>query len=219
MPELLTIADDVEVELMERKSRFLTRLHRVSSVAEADARIRQARAQHPGARHHCTALIIGDGIANTSPTHRSNDDGEPSGTAGLPMLVALQQAHLVDVAAIVVRYFGGVKLGAGGLVRAYTAGVEQAVSAARLLRRTELLVAEITVPFAEIGVAENAVRLWAEQHGATVEQTVYDADSARSRLLLEPSLFEGLAADVAAWSQGRFSPVAAGREVRDIPVS
>lgn len=218
MPELLTIADDVEMEFIERKSRFLTRLHRVSSVEQAHAHIRAARAQHPGARHHCTALIIGDGIDNTSPTHRSNDDGEPSGTAGLPMLIALQQAHLVDVAAIVVRYFGGVKLGAGGLVRAYTAGVEQAVAAARLLRRTELLAAEIAVPFTEAGIAENAVRIWAEQHAATVEPTEYDVTGARLHLLLDPELLEDLRADTAVWSQGRFAPVEVGREIRDVPI-
>lgn len=218
MPELLTLATDVEVEFTEKKSRFITRLHRVTSTEQSDALFRAARAQHPNARHHCTALIISDGFENTSPIHRSNDDGEPAGTAGLPMLIALQQAHLVDVAAIVIRYFGGVKLGAGGLVRAYTAGVEQAVGAASLLRRTELAVAELDVSFAEAGVAENAVRMWAEAHGASVAPTVYGAAGATLHVLLAPERMGGFAEDVAAWSQGRLVPREAGRRIADIPV-
>src|SRR5690606_26262101 len=137
MPSPLVLAADVETELVEKKSRFLTRLHRVSEVEQADALLRAARAEHPGARHHCTALVLEE-TAERAEVHRSNDDGEPSGTAGMPMLQSLLHADLVDVFAVVIRYFGGVKLGAGGLVRAYTAGVEQAVAAATLLRRTEL---------------------------------------------------------------------------------
>ena len=218
MPELRTIAQDVEVEFTERKSRFITRLHRASTTDDSDALIRAARAQHPQARHHCTALIIGDGIENTSPIHRSNDDGEPSGTAGLPMLMALQQAQLVDVVAIVIRYFGGIKLGAGGLMRAYTAGVEQAIAAAQLLRRTELLAVELPVPFADVGSAENFLRIWAEHNGATVEPTSYDADGGRLRILLEPGQRDALAADVAAWSQGHCALRDVGREIRDVPI-
>src|SRR5699024_12304898 len=96
---------------------------------------------------------------------------EPAGTAGMPMLQSLLQAGLVDTFAVVIRYFGGVKLGAGGLVRAYTAGVEQAVAAASLLRRTELVVARIEVPPAGVGVAEDAGRLWATAPGAAVDPT------------------------------------------------
>lgn len=219
MAELRTISDSVVVEFVEKKSRFITELHPVASVEEADEHIREARRSHPGARHHCTALIIGDGIENTSPTHRSNDDGEPSGTAGLPMLIALQQAQLVDVVAIVIRYFGGVKLGAGGLVRAYTAGVEQAVAAASLRRRTALLCAQIDVPFAEAGMAENAVHLWAHQHNALVLPTEYSAHGATVQLHLEPPHWEELATDVAAWSQGRFTPRESGRVIADIPLA
>ena len=217
MPDPRVLAADVETELVERKSRFLTRLHRVEDVEQADALLRTARAEHPDARHHCTALVLGE-TPERAQMHRSNDDGEPAGTAGMPMLQALLHAGLVDAFAIVIRYFGGVKLGAGGLVRAYTAGIEQAVAAATLLRRTELAVAELKVSPAEVGIAENAVRIWAAAQGAQVEPTEYGARSARLTVLLDPELLEDLAADVARWSSGRLDVQRTGIRIADVPV-
>jgi uncharacterized YigZ family protein len=213
----LVLAADVETELVERKSRFLTRLHRVDEVEQADALLRAARAEHPTARHHCTALVL-DETAARAAMHRSSDDGEPAGTAGMPMLQALLHAELVDCFAIVIRYFGGVKLGAGGLVRAYTAGIEQAVGEAVLLRRTELAEARIEVPPAEAGAAENAVRLWAAAHGAAVEPTAYGARSAVLTVLLDPADLEDLRADTARWSAGRRTVEEAGRRTADVPL-
>lgn len=218
MSDPFVLAADVETELVERRSRFLTRLHRVASVAQAEERIRTARADHPDARHHCTALVIG-ATGTAAPVHRSNDDGEPSGTAGMPMLQALLHAELTDTLAVVIRYFGGVKLGAGGLLRAYTAGVEQAVAAATLLRRTELVVARLEVPLAEVGIAENAVRVWAGAHGAQVEPTEYSSQAARLDVLLDPPLLEDFTADVARWSSGRIGIREAGRRTADVPLS
>lgn len=217
MSDLFVLAADVETELVERRSRFLTRLHRVTSVEQAEQLIRAARSDHPAARHHCTALVIG-ATFDAAPVHRSSDDGEPSGTAGMPMLQSLLHADLTDTLAVVIRYFGGVKLGAGGLLRAYTAGVEQAVAAATLLRRTELVVAQLEVPMADVGVAENAVRVWAGAHGAQVEPTVYTTRAAQLTVLLDPSTLEGFAADVARWSSGRVSVVEAGRRTADVPM-
>ena len=216
MPAPLVLAADVETELVEKKSRFLTRLHRVSEVEQADALLRAARAEHPGARHHCTALVL-DETSERAEVHRSNDDGEPAGTAGMPMLQSLLHADLVDALAIVIRYFGGVKLGAGGLVRAYTAGVEQAVGAASLLRRTELLEVRIEVGPAEAGAAENAVRIWAAAHGAAVEPTDYGVRSAVLTVLVDPSDLEDLREDTARWSTGRHAAEVAGRRTADVP--
>ncbi|PMC76341.1 MULTISPECIES: YigZ family protein [unclassified Brachybacterium] len=216
MPDPLVLAADVETELIERKSRFITRLHRVEDVEKADALVRAARSEHPDARHHCTALVLAE-RADRALVHRSNDDGEPAGTAGMPMLQALLHAELVDVLAIVIRYFGGVKLGAGGLVRAYTAGVEQAVGQARLLRRTEQMVAQVEVSPADVGIAENAVRLWAAGAGATVEPTEYGTRSALLTVLLEPTDLPSFEADVARWSSGRFTVEDAGRRTADVP--
>lgn len=212
------LSSDVETQLVERKSRFITRLHRVESTEQAEELIRTARTDHPDARHHCTALVIG-GTGQAAPVHRSNDDGEPSGTAGMPMLQALLHADLTDTLAVVIRYFGGIKLGAGGLLRAYTAGVEQAVDSARLMRRTQLAVAQLDVPIAEVGIAENAVRIWAAAHAGTVEPTEYSSRATQLTLLVEPELLADLEADVARWSSGRVGVRDAGRRTADVPLS
>ncbi|MFT4231691.1 MAG: YigZ family protein [Leucobacter sp.] len=129
--EYETIAAPVDAEIEISRSRFLARLERVPDEAAARDAIARARAEHPRARHHCSAFVLGaDGRVQ-----RSNDDGEPSGTAGAPMLDALVSAGLSDVVAVVTRYFGGVLLGAGGLTRAYRASVAEAVLRAERLRR------------------------------------------------------------------------------------
>lgn len=126
-----TIAGPAEAELEISRSRFIARLERAEDEAAARDAIARARAAHPRARHHCSAFVLGwDGRVR-----RSNDDGEPSGTAGAPMLDALVSAGLSDVVAVVTRYFGGVLLGAGGLTRAYRAAMAEAVAGARRARR------------------------------------------------------------------------------------
>ena len=126
-----TIAEPAEAELEISRSRFLARIERVETEAEARAVISAARDAHPRARHHCSAFVLGP----DRRTQRSNDDGEPSGTAGAPMLDALTSAGLSDTVAVVTRYFGGVLLGAGGLTRAYRAAVAEAVLGARRITR------------------------------------------------------------------------------------
>ncbi|MCG7308348.1 YigZ family protein [Brachybacterium sp. ACRRE] len=216
-----TLAEAVEGELIEKKSRFLALLHPVSSIDEADALLRAARSAHPGARHHCSALVLSEQATGAGPVQRSNDDGEPSGTAGMPILQALLHADLTDTLAIVVRWFGGVKLGAGGLVRAYTAAVETALADAPLLQRVPRSEVALEVPFTDVGLAENAVRHWADVHGegvADVQATEYGEDGAHLRLLIDPALADDLDQDVASWSQGRFSPHETGRRTVDVPV-
>ena len=129
--EYETIAAPVDAELEISRSRFLTRLERVETESAAREVIARVRGEHPRARHHCSAFVLGaDGRVQ-----RSNDDGEPSGTAGAPMLDALVSAGLSDTVAVVTRYFGGVLLGAGGLTRAYRAAVAEAVLGAVRVRR------------------------------------------------------------------------------------
>ena len=108
-----------------KKSRFITQVHYIKSREQAMTLLAQSKQQYPDARHHCWAYLLGN------PRHPStaafNDDGEPSGTAGKPILNVLNHKHIGNIMVIVIRYFGGVKLGAGGLVRAYSAATQQAV--------------------------------------------------------------------------------------------
>lgn len=120
--ETLTIIKDCQTEFTIEKSRFICNLKKVQDEKEAQEFIKATKKQYWDATHNCSAYVISDAI------QRSSDDGEPSGTAGIPMLEILRKRELYGVAAVVSRYFGGVKLGVGGLVRAYTSSVVQAVA-------------------------------------------------------------------------------------------
>ncbi|MGK0715823.1 IMPACT family protein [Leucobacter sp. W1153] len=168
--EYITIAGPVDTELEISRFRFLTRLERVSDEGEARSTIARVRAEHPRARHHCSAFVLGA----AQRTRRSNDDGEPSGTAGAPMLDALVSAGLSDVIAVVTRYFGGVLLGAGGLTRAYRAAVAESVSQADRVRRAERIPALVTVEYAlapqiEAEARRRGIEVLEARYGATVE--------------------------------------------------
>ncbi|UYG18094.1 IMPACT family protein [Brachybacterium huguangmaarense] len=215
MPDVLTLAAPAEAELVEKKSRFLARLAPAATVEDADAVIHAARIASPGARHHCSAMIID---AEPSPVTRSNDDGEPSGTAGMPILQVLQGAHVTNVIAVVTRHFGGIKLGTGGLARAYGGAVSTALASATLLRRTAVAVVTLEVPHAQAGAAENAVRLFVAAHGGQVEPAEYGSTGVRLTVLVGPDLVDALRADVAAWSGGRLSPALRGERVLDLPL-
>ncbi|MEG1253071.1 MAG: YigZ family protein [Erysipelotrichaceae bacterium] len=121
---MLRIANDYEETQTIKKSRFITYLHRCFSEQEAKDYLLTIKKMHPEATHHCYAFIIGE----NQELQRSNDDGEPHGTAGLPILESLQLNHMCDIIAIVVRYYGGILLGTGGLVRAYSGGVSSALN-------------------------------------------------------------------------------------------
>ncbi|NLB46844.1 MAG: DUF1949 domain-containing protein [Microbacteriaceae bacterium] len=138
-----TIRESADAELEISRSRFLTRLERVESEEAAREVIARVRDEHPKARHHCTAFVLGP----DQRTQRSSDDGEPSGTAGAPMLAALVSAGLSDVVAVVTRYFGGVLLGAGGLTRAYRAAVAEAVAEARRVTRAPRTTVLVRAPY------------------------------------------------------------------------
>ena len=124
MEEYLVPSGFGEAEFVEKKSRFIGRVWLAETEEEALARIQEMKKQHYDATHNCWAYIIKDG-----PT-RFSDDGEPGGTAGMPMVQVLQREGLSNIVCVVTRYFGGILLGAGGLVRAYTKGAKIAVDAA-----------------------------------------------------------------------------------------
>ena len=139
-------------ELVIKKSRFIACVEPVPGREQAQARIAQLKAEHPDAAHVCWALLAGGQSA-------ANDDGEPGGTAGRPMLEVLRHQELEGVMASVVRYFGGVKLGAGGLVRAYTDAVAQAlltVEKVALIKQTPLA---CSVPYALEGLVRREVEV------------------------------------------------------------
>jgi uncharacterized YigZ family protein len=164
----LTIARDGEVELEVKRSRFLCTLERVESEEHARAVVERLRKQHWDARHHCSAFVIGPGGEIT----RSSDDGEPSGTAGAPMLEVLLGHEVSDVVAVVTRWFGGVLLGTGGLVRAYSDSVRAGLDAVGTLRRVLVLEHELVVSHTEAGRIDNELR----SRGVHVLDATYAAD-------------------------------------------
>lgn len=119
---MFRIQDESNHEIVINKSRFICYLKRVDNEQDAKDYIKHIKKMHPKATHHCQAILINDLI------QRSNDDGEPSGTAGIPMLEVLRKQQMEHIVAVVVRYFGGILLGAGGLVRAYSKSVSDALS-------------------------------------------------------------------------------------------
>lgn len=137
-----------------KKSRFICHLFRVTDESEARTHIEDVRKEHWNANHNCTAWIIGENQAN----QRSSDDGEPSGTAGMPMLEVLRRRELTDTLAIVTRYFGGTMLGAGGLIRAYGGAVSEALDSIGVVERVPLSVIEMVADYETAGRLENAIR-------------------------------------------------------------
>lgn len=116
-----------QTEYLVKKSRFIARVVPVEDRADVSAALAQARLDYPDARHHCWAYLLGR--PEDASTAGMSDDGEPAGTAGRPILNVLQHGHLGDVLVVVIRYFGGIKLGAGGLVRAYSTATQLVVDA------------------------------------------------------------------------------------------
>jgi uncharacterized YigZ family protein len=154
------------LELVIKKSRFIACVESVAGRDEAQARVAQLKAEHPDAAHVCWALLAGGQSA-------ANDDGEPGGTAGRPMLEVLRHQDLQGVMASVVRYFGGVKLGAGGLVRAYTDAVAQALLTAEKIPLIKQAQLACSVPYALEGLVRRELELAQAQllevaHGSVV---------------------------------------------------
>lgn len=180
-----TVARDAEAEIEIKRSRFLGRVVRVSDEDAARAVIEAARKRHWDARHHCSAFILGP----ESAVLRSNDDGEPAGTAGAPMLEVLRGSEVSDVVAVVTRWFGGTLLGAGGLVRAYGDAVRAALAEAGTLTRTLMTHHELVVDHADAGRLESELR----QRGIEVVDTAYT-----NRVTLTLGVPDGREADLAA---------------------
>lgn len=146
-----TIAENSEYEIVIRGSRFICSLQRVENEEEAKAFIQTIKKEHWKATHNCSAYLIGD----RDEIQRAHDDGEPSGTAGVPMLEVLKKNELKYVVAVVTRYFGGTKLGAGGLIRAYSKSVSSTLKEIGIVERAMQIPVKCTVSYSASGKLEN----------------------------------------------------------------
>ncbi len=168
-----TINGSAEDRFIEKKSEFIGYIRHTETEAEAIAFINEIRAMHRKATHNCYAYILRD-----NNIARHSDDGEPGGTAGVPIYEVLRKEGLTDVACVVTRYFGGIMLGAGGLVRAYTHGAKIAVEAAEVLNMCGAAKCELSLEYSLYGkigktLADFDVRTENEEFGADVKITLY----------------------------------------------
>jgi len=163
----LTPLDSSETLYEIKKSKFIARLCLATDRAHAMAALEQAKQDYPDARHHCWAYLIGS--PKTPILMAMSDDGEPSGTAGKPILNVMQHKELGDVMLVVIRYFGGIKLGAGGLVRAYSHAAQLAYDNTPTRMQVHLDQYRLTCGFAD----EQAIRHWLNQHDGSIQQVDY----------------------------------------------
>ena len=138
-------ADSISVEQELKRSRFIATIGRAPDKQQADAFIRMVRSTYPDANHHCWAYVAGNPFKTVQMG--MSDDGEPQGTAGKPMLSILQHSKIGEIAAVVTRFFGGIKLGTGGLARAYSSSVQLALQKLPLTEYVALTSARITLPY------------------------------------------------------------------------
>jgi len=154
-------------EQIIKKSRFITHIQRAKNKEQAKAFIENIKAQYPDARHHCWAYIAGHPTATTDIGF--SDDGEPQGTAGKPILNVLQHKRIGEVALVVVRYFGGIKLGAGGLVRAYSSSASLAMNKLEVITLVDSKIFTITFDYH----LENNMKHLLKTHNITIRKAGY----------------------------------------------
>ena len=217
-PLTLAQGDQPETDLEIKRSHFLARAARADCEEEARAFIAAVRGDHPDARHHCSAYTVPS--PDALPIERSNDDGEPPGTAGRPMLETLRAADLTATAIVVTRYFGGVLLGTGGLVRAYSEAAARALAAAKRVRLTTRHLWDVRLPVADAGRIEAELRAACGrgEHDLTVEETVWGATHAVLLLATGAPDAARITELLAAMTAGSAAPRSAGRRVVELPV-
>ncbi|WNB92705.1 YigZ family protein [Bacillus sp. NEB1478] len=154
LSDYLTVKQTGQHEIIIDKSRFITHIARATTEEEAISFIQSIKKEHNSATHNCSAYLIGE----TDNIQKANDDGEPSGTAGVPMLEVLKKRQLKDTVAVVTRYFGGIKLGAGGLIRAYGKSVSEGLNHIGVVNRQLHQIIHILVDYTLLGKMENELR-------------------------------------------------------------
>jgi uncharacterized YigZ family protein len=204
-----TIAAPGSHEIVVKKSRFIATLARAASEEEARAEIDAVRKQNWDANHNCTAYRIGVG----GRWQRTSDDGEPSGTAGAPILAVLVHRDLTDTVAIVTRYFGGTLLGAGGLIRAYGQAVTEGVNAVGIVERRPVSLIAVDAGYAEAGRLENVLRATDYELGP-----VTHAEQVTFEIRLDESELPGFERWLADATNGQSRARIAGLTEVEVPV-
>ncbi|CAH2716877.1 IMPACT family member YigZ [Neobacillus rhizosphaerae] len=149
-----TVKQSGEHEINIQKSRFIAHIKRAETEIEAQEFIQAIKKQHWNATHNCSAYLIGE----HDQIQKANDDGEPSGTAGVPMLEVLKKRNLKDTVVVVTRYFGGIKLGAGGLIRAYGKATSEGLDSIGIIERKLSQVVHVKIDYTWLGKIEKELR-------------------------------------------------------------
>ena len=207
MEEYLVPTGYGEDEFVEKKSRFIGRVWPVETEEEALAKIAEMKKQHYDATHNCWAYVLKSGAM------RFSDDGEPGGTAGNPMMQVLQKENLFNVVCVVTRYFGGVLLGAGGLVRAYTKGAKIAIDAAGKSMKRVWSVLYIPCPY----TFYERVKLETEAFGGLIRDTQFGAEVELEILVAQPQA-QAFLDKILDMTSGTVEGMETGQEYRAFPV-
>lgn len=194
MKNYRTIKENGSVELIIKKSRFICSLKRTETEEDAHAFITSTKKNHLKSNHNCSAYIIGE----DSLIQRVSDDGEPSGTAGLPILEVLKKNDLENVTAVVTRYFGGTKLGAGGLIRAYGKATSSAVKKVGIVEKQLHQFITVVVTYPMSGKIQNALH----QSSYRLESVDY-TDSVSFNCLINTGQIDSFCADIEEWTSAQ----------------
>lgn len=205
-----TITSNHTTEEEIKKSRFICHLKRVTSEEEARDFIAAIKKEHYRANHSCSAMIIGE----NSEVKRSSDDGEPSGTAGVPMLTVLEKQELTNVVAVVTRYFGGIKLGAGGLIRAYTGSVAQALNEIGLVTVKEQVGLQVILSYPQYQTFANFL----EQENLEEFNTQF-LENVTSDIYTDEDRLSDLQSALTEFYQGKISFQKIDSKIVEVPIS
>lgn len=161
-----TISENVSSEIVEKKSKFIANIFYVESVEEAEEKTKEIKKKYYDARHNCFAFSV---YTENGNIDRFSDDGEPSGTAGAPMLAILKAQNLSNILVVVTRYFGGILLGTGGLVRAYSEATKKALEIAKIVEKDYGIIAKYTVAYDEL----EKIKYYFKQENIKIVDFVY----------------------------------------------
>ncbi len=207
MKEYVTIAERAEDDFFERKSQFIGYIAPVTTEEEALAFLAEIRAKHRDARHNCFAYILQNGVK------RASDDGEPQGTAGVPIMEVVEREGLTDVIVIVTRYFGGILLGAGGLVRAYAHAAKLAVDAAQRKVMSPAVLVEMKMDYNQYGRINNVL----SKYTAIVQDTAF-TDMVTMKILFIERDVEAFRAELTEMTAATVEAVEVERLMGEFPL-